>query len=655
MKARSRAAQNVCALAVVGLAAGALVGTAGSAGAAPARHVYLGSVPGFVSAKTDAGPAADTTVEGEVFLSLRNEVGAQAFATAVSTPGNPAYGKYLSPAAWIAKYSPTKATLNAVEKYLIQSGQTIYATPASRQYIVFRGPAATAGAAFGTTLHNYRVSGKLVSAPSKAASLPSSIASAVSGVTLGNARASLTRPTNVRQDTVATAAPKGVAKAAARTKINAAAVPNCSNYWNEYSVTVPKAYGQTTAPVIPCGYLPAQLRSSANLDKTINSGYDGSGQTIGIVDAYASPTILQDTNDYMRSVGSPLLTSFSQLNPGPFQDEAACQEPSGWQAEEAIDVQSSHSLAPGAKILYSGGFNCGGGLDIAVSKILDKHLAGIISNSYGEPEFEASNDDLRGEVNIDLQAAGEGIGMYYSTGDDGDNLASAGQVSPGFTASSPFVTAVGGVSQGIGAKGTVVFQTGWGTTLDPFVNGKYEAPLPGEFLFGAGGGISAAFAEPRYQYGTVPTSLSGHGANAARVTPDVSDLADPETGFQIAIRPITDDSTLATGPLEFDTYGGTSLATPMVAAKLAIVQQLSGHPIGFANPGLYAAGRTAGRFHDVQASNQLMFHHSTVTGNNNVFVLDKDTSLKTTNNYDDVTGIGTLNVAGLAKYFQHTG
>src|SRR6185437_12275371 len=97
-----------------------------------------------------------------------------------------------------------------------------------------------------------------------------------------------------------------------------------------------------------------------------------------------------------------------------------CQYPSGWQGEQTLDVESVHALAPGAKILYVGGFNCGGGLDVAMSKILDGGLANIVSNSYGDQGEDVGADVVAGEVNIQLQAAGEGIGLYFSCGDSGD-------------------------------------------------------------------------------------------------------------------------------------------------------------------------------------------------------------------------------------------
>jgi subtilase family serine protease len=363
---------------------------------------------------------------------------------------------------------------------------------------------------------------------------------------------------------------------------------------------------------------------------------------------------VQDTNNYMTAVGSPLLTKFSQLSPGKFQDQALCQQPSGWQAEEAIDVQSAHSIAPGAKILYSGGFNCIGGLDIAVSKILDGKLADIVSNSYGDVETNYSSGAVIGQTDIDAQAAGEGIGLYYSSGDAGDNADSVGF--PVSSLVTGLATSVGGTTQGIGAKGTTVVQTGWGTDYDQVVNGSYALPLPGEFLGGAGGGPSSVLEQPSYQKGVVPSSLAKSDQGPVRVQPDIADLADPETGFQIAIRPIVDNSTLATGPLEYDTYGGTSLASPIAAAKVALVQQLTHRSVGLLNPLIYKAAKAgSAAVIDVKPTAKPLLGSlvGATSGKHYLFVFGDDTSLKTRSGYDDVTGVGTLNVRSLATFLSH--
>jgi subtilase family serine protease len=643
---------------------------------AATQKSYPGAVPSWAKHSADAGTAAaDTTVEGEVYLALKDEAGAQQFATAVSTPGTSKYGKFLSPSAWIAKYAPTKQTLTQVENYLKSSGFTISAVPKSREYVVFRGPAQDASAAFGTKLHRYRFAGHTLVGPSSTPTLPAAIGKLVSGVSVDNGR-SLTRPSNIRAGSRATAAVKTSSSSAKSAKAKAAAAPSatapipsaCSDYYGENTVTVPAAYGKTKYPTDICGYLPSQLRSGYGLNKLINSGTNGQGETIAITDAYASPTILQDTNDYMRAVGSPLLTTLKQNVPKPseFRDEDACGDPSGWQPEEAIDVQSAHSVAPGANILYVGGFNCGGGLDIAVSKILDDGLANIVSNSWGDYGEAVPDDVITGEQNQHIQAAGEGIGLYFSSGDNGDEVANIGYASPDFPASSPFVTSVGGTSLAVGGNGAYQFETGWGSTRDQILkasNGtlSYAEPLPGsQFRGGAGGGTSAVFAQPAYQKGVVPNSLAlaGGDGQPARVSPDVAALADPYTGFQIALRPITDDATLATGPLEYDTYGGTSLASPITAAEMALAQQLAGRTIGFANPAVYALYRAKpSAFHDITPFSppKAVEFTSDVTNLSYLVTLDRDTTLTTAPGYDDVTGVGSLNLGAISQLASSAG
>jgi subtilase family serine protease len=652
------AGASALSLAIVGL------GTATATAGPTARTTFPGSVPKFVAAADDAGTTSDSTVEGMVYLDLQDELGAQQFATAVSTPGSKQYGKYLSPQDWISRFAPTQQEFDTVKQYLVSSGLSITGAPDSREYIVFRGPADEMNAAFDTKLRDYKVHGTTVSAPSKAPSLPRSVAAHVLGVNLGNAAAKLNRPTIRRPGQgIHGAKPVQTGKRTTKNVSTTGVVKNsnqsttsdqCSSYAGEYETTMPEAYGKTTFPTYICGYLPSQLRSAGNLNRVINSGYDGSGVTIGIVDAYASPTVLQDTNDYMRAVGAPLLTKFNDISypASSFSDEADCQFPSGWQTEQTLDIESAHSIAPGANIVYSGGFNCGGGITLAVSKILDKGLADIVSNSYGYLGEDLPDDLIRGELNMHLQAAGEGIGLYFSSGDYGDNSVVTGQVEANWPATSPFVTTVGGTSEAIGARGDYLFETGWGTILDKVVNGAYEAPLPGQYYGGqAGGGISSVIAQPDYQKGVVPTSLSGKGSQASRVEPDVSDLADPYTGFLIALRPIIDDDTLETGPLQFGTVGGTSLASPLTAAKMALVQQITGHRIGFANPLLYQQyKKNRDAFHDVTPpATPWALGYVSAAGNRYLATTNVGFSLFTAKGYDDLTGIGTLKVPELAQ------
>ncbi len=636
---------------VVGALALSLTGV--SAASAADRTSYAGSVPRWATPANDQGVApAEVTFEGELYLPLRNQAGAEALAKAVSTPGI-GYRLGLTPAQWIARFSPSKADSDAVVAYLTSAGLTISAVPASRQYVVFRGTAEQLGAAFGTSLHRYSHAGSTLVAPSTVPSLPASLGAKVSAVGLDQSR-SLTRPDSIKQGDIPsdTSSVQTFGRQAAAAPV---ITTPCSNYIGEHVVTVPAAYnGQTKYSTFNCGYTPAQLRSAYGIS-ALPKSQNGTGQTVAIIDAYASPSIVSDVNTYSASLGEPGLAAgqYQQIVPTPaqFVDQEACGFPSGWQGEQTLDVEAVHALAPGAKVLYVGGFNCGGGLDAAMSKILDGKLANIVSNSYGNVGEDVPADVLAGENNLYIQAAGEGIGLYFSSGDNGDEVAALGNAEPDFAASSPWVTSVGGTSLGIDKRGKIAFETGWGDTIDQIVADpttgalSYTAPLPGtRFVGGAGGGVSTVFAQPWYQRGIVPASL----AKGMRVAPDIAALADPYTGFLIGISPINDDVALSTDPFENETYGGTSLASPLVAAQIALVQQATHSMIGFANPTLYALDRVLpSAFRDVVPQNppQAVVYTSANSGNTYLITLDRDTTLTTAPKYDDVTGIGGVSFA----------
>jgi subtilase family serine protease len=646
MHVRAWTRRAVAVIATVAAATGLGVIGAGAA-SADDRQSFSGSVPGWATAANDQGAAAsDETEEAEIYLPLRDLKGAQQLASIVSTPGAASFRHGVTPQQWISRFSPTQSDFDQVLDYLTSQGLSITAYPQSRLFIAFRGTAEQLGAAFGTSLHSYSYSGQRLLAPSSAPSVPATLAGKVSGIGLDQSRL-LTHPDNKPQD-------PGSAPATFRKRLATTApviTTPCSTYIGEHTVTVPPAYnGQTQYSTYNCGYSPAQLRGAYGVQSLVQQGVNGAGQTVAIIDAYASPTIVQDVNTWAAAAGEPSLApgQYQQIVPDPsaFSDQELCQEPSGWQTEQTLDVQAVHGIAPAAKILYLGGYNCGGGLDVALSKVLDGKLSTIVTNSYSDGGEAIPADVLAGEQNLYLQAAAEGIGLYFSSGDNGDGtVLNDGVVQPEFPASSPWVTGVGGTSLGIDKSNRIAFETGWGDTADQIVKNTdgslgYIGALPGpRFLGGAGGGVSTVFAQPSYQKGIVPSSL----AHGKRVSPDISALADPYTGYQIGVRPIVDDTTLATGDYVNETYGGTSLASPLTAAQIALVQQQTHATIGFANPTLYAIARVLpSAYRDVVPQNppQALAYTSAISGNSYFITLDRDTSLTTQRRYDDVTGLG---------------
>jgi hypothetical protein len=85
-------------------------------------------------------------------------------------------------------------------------------------------------------------------------------------------------------------------------------------------------------------------------------------------------------------------------------------------------------------------------------------------------------------------------------------------------------------------------------------------------------------------------------ATPMRVTPDVSAVADPSTGWLVGLSTLQPDG--RTYAFSLARYGGTSLACPVFAGIEADAQQAAGGRIGFANPLIYALYGTAA-FRDV--------------------------------------------------------
>jgi subtilase family serine protease len=144
------------------------------------------------------------------------------------------------------------------------------------------------------------------------------------------------------------------------------------------------------------------------------------------------------------------------------------------------------------------------------------------------------------------------------------------------------VTSVGGTSLGVSAANARVLETGWGTSNYNCNPTTLVCTRTG-WLYGAGGGVSRLFAPPWYQ-----SSLN----LSSRAIPDVAALADPQTGMLVG-----QTQSFPNG-ISYDEYriGGTSLASPIFAGIMALLDQKSGSPHGFANPLFYAH---AGAFYDV--------------------------------------------------------
>ncbi|MFF7184412.1 protease pro-enzyme activation domain-containing protein [Streptomyces sp. NPDC008222] len=630
---RAKARAGVSLAAALPLLTGALALGIPAAHAAdnPGRALLAGTKPAWATAKADKGATANgAQLSARVYLAGRNSAGLAAYAKAVSDPRSPLYGKYLDAKQSQARFGATKAQVAAVTSWLKSSGLKV--TAVTQHYVAVTGDVAAAEKAFGTQLHNYTKGSKTYHAPSQAASAPQGLKGAVLTVTgLDNAPHKANHSDQLPP-------PDAVFKNAG---------PFSSYYGSKVATTLPDAYG-TKIPYAVQGYTGKQLRAAYGAGK-----YTGKGVRIAITDAYASPTIAFDAATYAKKHGDAAISTsqLRQVLPGSYTKTEECGA-AGWYGEETLDVEAAHAVAPGASITYVGAASCyDDDLLDSLSKVVDNHLADIVSNSWGDIEASQTPDLAAAYDQVFQFGAVEGIGFYFSSGDNGDEVAHTGTKQVDTPANSAWVTAVGGTSLAVGKGDKYLWETGWGTekaTLS--ADGKSWDNFPGAFTSGAGGGTSKTVPQPYYQKGVVPNTLAtANNAAGNRVVPDIAAIADPNTGFKVG-----QTQTFPDGSQQYSEYriGGTSLAAPVIAAVQALAQEAhGGQAIGFANPAIYAKYGSKS-FHDVTdaptGSGLAVARIDFVNGldasgglSTSVRSLGKDSSLQAVKGYDDVTGVGS--------------
>ncbi|MET9500350.1 S53 family peptidase [Streptomyces sp. NPDC006622] len=597
----------------------------------PSRTTLAGTRPAWATAKADRGATPDGAgVSARVYLAGRDATGLAAYAKAVSDPSSAAYGRYLTAAETQTRFGATTAQVAAVRSWLTAAGLKI--TGVTRHYVSVGGDVAAAEKAFGTQLHDYTKGAKTYRAPAAAASVPASLDGAVLAVT-------------GLDDAPHKASAKDVLPPPDAVFRNSG--PFSSYYGSDVATSLPEAYG-AKIPYAVRGYTGRQLRAAYGAGSRT-----GKGVRVAITDAYASPTIASDAASYARKHGDAAWRTgqLTQVLPKNYTRTEECGA-AGWYGEETLDVEAVHAVAPAANVTYVGAASCyDDDLLDSLGKVVDNHLADIVSNSWGDVEANQTPELAAAYDQVFQLGAVEGIGFYFSSGDDGDEVANTGTKQVDVPADSAWVTAVGGTSLAVGRNDTYLWETGWGTEKASLsADGRSWTDFPGAFTSGAGGGTSRTVAEPYYQKGVVPNALAtANSAAGNRVVPDISAIADPNTGFRVG-----QTQTFPDGSQQYSEYriGGTSLAAPVVAAVQALAQEArGGRPIGFANPAIYS--RSGSRvYHDVTddptgsalAVARVDFANSYDATDGlltSVRSLGKDSSLAAVKGYDDVTGVGT--------------
>jgi subtilase family serine protease len=274
--------------------------------------------------------------------------------------------------------------------------------------------------------------------------------------------------------------------------------------------------GTPLATTSPTGLTPTQLQRAYGLT---GAAAQPSTQTVGIVVAFDDPTAEADLATASSTFGLPACTTangcFHKVDqtggtayPAPDQ---------GWALEASLDVQTIHAVAPNAHILLVEA-KTNGLLDLMAAEQYAIAHATEVNNSWGSVEIPFVDKLFDGVFS-------KQIPITVSTGDNGFGVE--------WPSSNPFVTAVGGTTLGVDSAGNRLSETVWA---------------------GTGSGCSAYAPKPPWQHDT---------GCAHRTAADVAADADPATGMSVY------DTTPYNGQTGWFQVGGTSLASPIIAATYA--------------------------------------------------------------------------------------
>jgi Pro-kumamolisin, activation domain/Immunoglobulin domain len=317
----------------------------------------------------------------------------------------------------------------------------------------------------------------------------------------------------------------------------------------------------------------------------------GTGQSVGLLE-FDSGYYQSDITTYENQAGltnvlvKPVLLDGYNGGPGDGNDEVS------------LDIEMAISMAPGldSVIVYEGSTT-----DDILNRMATDNLARQLSASWTYSIDAGSDQDF-------LEFAAQGQSFFNASGDTDAYIKPNDP--PASPTDDPNLTSVGGTTlMTSGPGGAWVSETVWNWGLE---YGSSENGV------GSSGGISSANHIPSWQAGV---SMSANdGSTTLRNLPDVALTAD--------------NIYVVYGNGQNNDFGGTSCATPLWAAFIALVNERAvayGQPtVGFINPAIYAL---------CQSTNYNNCFHDITTGSNTWS--ESPNNFQAVTGYDLCTGWGT--------------
>jgi len=607
------------------------------------------NTPRYVATAKNLGTESPSkSIEVSVWLNPHNRSQMDALAQKLYDPTSPTYRHFLTRSQFAARFAPTAEEANTVREFLEGHNLKLVRMGPNNFFVRARGTVGDVESAFHVVLNNYEVRGKVVRSNDRdpfvegpAAQFVRSISGLDSGEYEHPLMARGTPPALKNSTGAPSVHPASVASATARD--TALFSTDCFNgtetdvFSNNANGSLPIATYKGNVLNLQsltsngCAYTPPPIQAAYNLSGLYAEGFDGTGQTIGIIDWCGSLTIQSDANAFSAAFGLPALTS-SNFAITYIPTPSLCE--SAGVTEINIDVEWAHAVAPGANINLivppSASYL---DVDDAEFTAVTYGLANVIFGSYGGPESFTPPNIMETENMISEIAAISGISTNFSSGDSGDYSFDFIPPTASAPASSPWATSVGGITLALNPDNSIAWQAGWGNNETVVAEEGFVADPLSEgtdgFVGGSGGGPSNCVSQSYDPNTGIETCLAGFPKPSYqkmlpgkyRQTPDISWLADPYTGVAIVI------SVPGNVPEQvWQVWGGTSVAAPMFYGLWAIANQEAGAALGQAAPYMYSL--PAGAVYDIVP----------VSSKNNVKGSIVDASGTTAYNADAVMG-----------------
>src|SRR5580692_3752183 len=282
-------------------------------------RLVTNNTPGYVGTAKNLG-AEDRAklIEVTIWLQLHNRSQFDALTQSLYDRTSPNYQHWLKQSDIAARFAPTAQEAKTVQDFIATHNLMLVKMGPSNFYVRARGTVGDVEKAFQVQLNNYQVGDKTIRANAgdpyvEGAAGP--LVRAVSGLDTEEFEHPLmAKPTSIG----------GSNSAAAQ----AAAVSNSDFYSQEcFTGTETESFSTNGDGQLPigtytgnklnrqsatspgCGYTPQSIQSAYNLTGLYNEGYDGTGQTIAIVDWCGSFSVESDANKFSTKFGLPKLTS----------------------------------------------------------------------------------------------------------------------------------------------------------------------------------------------------------------------------------------------------------------------------------------------------------------------------------------------------------